>query len=94
MKHVKLECNSIFKREFSLILDLLCSSIGSLTNPNNVANALNTKQNREGKDTVSINTVESYMDNLADAFFSANVNVMGSKARIILITLTSITVKM
>lgn len=58
------------KREDILasILDLLCSSVGSLTNPNNVANALNTKQKRAGEDTVSINTVKNYMDNLSDAF--------------------------
>ncbi len=58
------------KREdiLSSILDLLCSSVGSLTNPNNVANALNSKQKRAGEETVSINTVKSYMDNLADAF--------------------------
>ena len=58
------------KREdiLSSILDLLCSSVGSLTNPNNIANALNSKQKRAGEDSVSINTVKSYMDNLADAF--------------------------
>jgi len=52
----------------SSILDLLCSSVGSLTNPNNVANALNSKQKRAGEETVSINTVKSYMDTLTDAF--------------------------
>ncbi len=50
------------------ILDLLCSSVGSLTNPTNVANTLNTKQKRSGGDTVAQNTVRSYMDHLADAF--------------------------
>ena len=50
------------------ILDLLCSSIGSLTNPTNVANTLNTKQKRSGENTVAQNTVKSYMDHLADAF--------------------------
>lgn len=52
----------------SLILDLLCSSVGSLTNPNNVANTINSKQKRAGESVVSINTVKSYMDHLADAF--------------------------
>lgn len=52
----------------SAILDLLCSSIGSLTNPTNVANTLNSKQKLNGKSTVSSNTVKSYMDHLADAF--------------------------
>lgn len=58
------------KREdvLSSILDLLCSSIGSLTNPTNVANALNTKQKRSGESTVSGNTVRTYMGHLADAY--------------------------
>ncbi len=50
------------------VLDLLCSSIGSLTNPTNVANSLNTKQKLSGENTVAQNTVKSYMDYLADAF--------------------------
>lgn len=58
------------KREdvLAAILDLLCSSIGSLTNPNRVAGAINTMQKRAGENLVSINTVKSYMDHLADAF--------------------------
>lgn len=50
------------------VLNLLCSSIGSLTNPTNVANSLNTKQKLSGENTVAQNTVKSYMDYLADAF--------------------------
>lgn len=50
------------------ILDLLCSSIGSLTNPTNVANTLNSKQKLNGENSVSPNTVKSYMDHLDDAF--------------------------
>ena len=58
------------KREDVLgsILDLLCSSVGSLTNPTNVANTLNTKQKLSGESIVAQNTVKSYMDYLADAF--------------------------
>ncbi len=58
------------KREdvLSAILDLLCSSVGSLTNPTNVTNTLNTKQKRNGENVVAQNTVKSYMDHLADAF--------------------------
>lgn len=58
------------KREdiLTAILDLLCSSIGSLTNPNRVANAINSMQKRTGENLVSINTVKSYMDHLSDAF--------------------------
>lgn len=58
------------KREDVLasILDLLCSSIGSLTNPTRVADSINTKQKRSGENVVALNTVKSYMDHLADAF--------------------------
>ena len=58
------------KREdiFSATLDLLCSSIGSLTNPNKIANALNSKQKLAGENTVSGNTVKSYIGHLSDAY--------------------------
>ena len=58
------------KREdvLSATLDLLCSSVGSLTNPNKVANALNSKQKLAGENTVSGNTVKSYIGNLSDAY--------------------------
>ena len=58
------------KREdvLSCVLDLLCSSVGSLTNPNNVTNTLNSRQKLSGEDIVSQNTVKSYMGHLEDAF--------------------------
>ena len=58
------------KREDVLasILDLLCSSVGSLTNPTNVTNAINSKQKRTGGNVVANNTVKAYMNHLADAF--------------------------
>lgn len=58
------------KREdvLSCVLDLLCSSVGSLTNPNNVTNTLNSRQKLNGEDVVSQNTVKSYMGHLEDAF--------------------------
>lgn len=46
------------------ILDLLCSSIGSLSNPNKIANTLRTKQNYVG----SPNTIRSYIGHLEDEF--------------------------
>ncbi|MBR4502695.1 MAG: ATP-binding protein [Clostridia bacterium] len=52
----------------SAILDLLCSSVGSLTNPNGVANSLNTRQKLSGENTVSPNTVKAYIGHLADAY--------------------------
>ena len=49
-------------------VDLLCSSVGSLTNPNNIANALNSRQKRTGENTVAANTVKSYIAYLLDAY--------------------------
>lgn len=51
----------------SATLDLLCSSVGSLTNPNNIANSLKTKQRLAGESTVSANTVKAYIGHLQDA---------------------------
>lgn len=58
------------KREdiLSATIDLLSSSIGSLTNPNNIAKSLNSRQKLKGEDVVSVNTVKSYIDNLLDAY--------------------------
>ncbi|MBR3999203.1 MAG: ATP-binding protein [Clostridia bacterium] len=52
----------------SEILDLLCSSVGSLTNPTKVVNTINTKQKLDDKNRISNNTIKTYMDHLSDAF--------------------------
>lgn len=46
------------------ILDLLCSSVGSLTNPSKIANTLKSKQDAK----VSANTIRAYIGHLEDAF--------------------------
>ncbi len=46
------------------VLDLLCSSIGSLTNPTKIANTLKSCQNV----SISQNTIKSYINHLLDAF--------------------------
>ena len=58
------------KREdiLAAALDLLCSSIGSLTNPNNIANSLNSRQRLSGENTVAANTVKAYIGHLIDAY--------------------------
>ena len=58
------------KREdiLSATLDLLCSSVGSLTNPNNIAKSLNSRQKLAGENTVAPNTVTSYIGHLQDAY--------------------------
>ena len=63
------------------ITDLLCSSIGSLTNYSNITNSINSVRKRNGKDLVSLNTVKSYIDDLDDAFMiheSKRYDVKGS----------------
>lgn len=58
------------KREdvMSAALDLLCSSVGSLTNPNNIAHSLNSRQRLIGANTVAPNTVKAYLSYLSDAY--------------------------
>lgn len=46
------------------IVDLLCSSMGSLTNPSKIANTLKSKQGVG----VSANTIRAYIGHLEDAF--------------------------
>lgn len=46
------------------ILDLLCSSIGSLTNPTKIADTLQSKQTKG----VAANTIRAYIGHLEDAF--------------------------
>ena len=46
------------------IVDFLCSSIGFLTNPGNIANALQTQFGKVG----SVNTVAAYIGHLEDAY--------------------------
>lgn len=48
----------------SQILDLLCSSVGSLTNPTKIANTINSKENIK----ISQNTISAYINHLEDAF--------------------------
>ena len=52
----------------SVLIDFLCSSVGSLTNPTKIADSINSKQKRSGGSSVSSNTVRSYMDHLADSY--------------------------
>lgn len=58
------------KREdvLSGILDLLCFSVGSLTNPTKVTHAINSLQKLNGENRVAQNTVVAYMKHLEDAF--------------------------
>ncbi len=46
------------------VLNLLCSSVGSLTNPNKIANTLKSKEQID----FSVNTIKAYIDYLEDAF--------------------------
>jgi len=50
------------------IVDLMCSSIGSLTNPANITNSINSLQKKSGESRVADNTVRSYIEYLQDSF--------------------------
>lgn len=71
------------KREDVLasIFDLLCSSAGSLTNPANIANSINSKQKRAGEDAVAHNTVKAYINHLSDAFLFSECKRWDVKGR-------------
>jgi predicted AAA+ superfamily ATPase len=51
----------------SQVLDMLCSSIGSLTNPTKIANTLKSRSHI----SISQNTIKSYIRHLSDAFLFA-----------------------
>lgn len=71
------------KREdvLAAIFDLLCSSVGSLTNPANITNTINTKQKRTGENTVAHNTVKAYIDHLLDSFLFSECKRWDVKGR-------------
>lgn len=52
------------KEEFEEIINILSSSIGSLTNPKKLTDTFKSKKNK----TISANTIKSYLDYLCDAF--------------------------
>ena len=61
----------------SLLLDLLCSSVGSLTNPKKIADTLRSKT---GENT-SQNTISSYIAHLEDAFLFSEAKRYDVKGR-------------
>jgi len=69
------------KDVLSSIIDLVCSSVGSLTNPTKIANTLNSKQKRSGENIVAGNTVRSYMNYLADAFLFSECKRLDVKGK-------------
>lgn len=59
-----IERKKVEKEEIlSIVVDLLCSSIGSLTNPNKISNTLQSKGNK-----ISPTTINSYINYLVDSF--------------------------
>ena len=59
------------------VMDFLCSSVGSLTNPSNIANSLKTNYDC----AVSKNTVCAYLDHLMDAFLFSEAKRYDIKGR-------------
>ena len=60
-----------------LLLDLLCSSIGSLTNPKKIADTLRSKTG----ENISVNTISAYIAHLEDAFLFAESKRFDVKGR-------------
>jgi len=81
LKDIEERKNIKRKDVMSSILDLLCSSVGSLTNPTNVANTLNSRHQLSGENAVSQNTVRTYMNHLADAFLFSECRRYDVKGR-------------
>lgn len=52
------------KDEFEELIDILSSSIGSLTNPKKLSDTFNSKKQK----VISVNTIKNYLDYLCDAF--------------------------
>lgn len=52
----------------SAVLDLLCSSVGSLTTPGSIANTVNSKQKLNSENLAAESTVKSYVKHLTDGF--------------------------
>ena len=73
------ERNHVKNREaLSALADALCSSIGSLTNPNRISNVLQSLQ----KTKIGPETVRNYIDYLEDAFLfegAKRFNIKGNK---------------
>ena len=60
------------------LIDLLCSSVGSLTNPKKICDTLNSRTSEK----ISVNTISSYIGHLQDAFLfreSKRFDVKGRK---------------
>lgn len=59
------------------LLDLLCSSVGSLTNPKKIADTLRSKTG----ENIAQNTISSYIDHLEDAFLFSEAKRYDVKGR-------------
>ena len=66
------------KAEFEELIDILSSSIGSLTNPKKLTDTFKSKKQKK----ISINTVNNYLDYLCDSFIvnkAVRYNIKGKK---------------
>lgn len=65
------------KDEFEELINILASGIGSLTNPKKLSDTFKTKKNLK----ISVNTVNSYLDYLCDAFLVSRASRYDIKGR-------------
>lgn len=67
LKDIKERRQIEYGDELGQVLDLLCSSVGSLTNPSKISATIRSRNNV----TISANTLKSYIGHLEDAFLFA-----------------------
>lgn len=65
------------KEEFEELIDILCSGIGSLTNPKKLADTFKSKKQKK----ISVNTIKKYLDFLCDAFIVSRAVCYDIKGR-------------
>lgn len=72
------ECKKIEREDIlGLLLDLLCSSVGSLTNPKKIADTLRSKTGK----SIAQNTISVYISHLEDAFLFSEAKRYDIKGR-------------
>ncbi len=64
-------------RELDIIIDIMASSIGSLTNPQRISNTFKSKDNVN----ISLPTIKKYIDHLRDSFLVTEVKRFDLKGR-------------
>ena len=68
LKDIRERMHILYDDVLEQVLDMLCSSVGSLTNPTKICDSINSMQKRSSREKVSQNTIRSYIGHLEDAY--------------------------